>query len=614
MDSRTVRQTSTIRFHQHIFPILDIALAALAGAVWYVHPQIGIAPFGLIVVAWVLRWLVYGYPTRATLFDFPIMLFLVTAFIAASIAHNQGVEWSQHLTPLEWAWGKYYYILGAIGLYYAIANLRTIDQVWWFVRAYALFGTIVAVYFLLTNDWTARGVKFPILTEIGLAIAQFRPDIPGRRLHPNVAGGMLAMILPFFVVLLREAWATKRARQIAFWGATMALVLLTWLLTASRGAWLALGVVSVAWIVSGQWTVVSGQKSGVRGQGAAVSGQRLALSNAEGSAVGTQRQTWNLKPLIIVVALLSIVVIALNADALFAIEIPGGGTIHSRWDLWTASLALARDYFFTGGGLGAFPMLFSTYYLLVPVYFTIYSHNLFLDILIEQGIVGLCSYVWLLTVFIWFAIRSINHRIADCRLQIADSLQSEIINHKSKIATRSRWIIEASLASVAVMLIHGLVDDIPYGSRALLIWFVPFAMVAALAPHLPRVTMRVPSATIPAAIVLVALVFLWQRDAIVSAWYANLGAVEQARIELANYKFPERIPETTRKTVRLMSAERHFYDALQFDPDNVTANQRLAMIALARGMRDDARAYLERAYRREPTNGVTRKLLLEIGD
>jgi len=534
----------------------------LAGALWYIRPQIGLAPFGLLVLAALLRWLVYGYPTRATSFDLPILVFLITAFIAASIAHNQGVEWSQHLTPLEWAWGKYYYILGAIGLYYAIANLRTMDQVWWFTRAYVLFGAIVAIYFLLTNDWLARGIKFDVLTQIGVWFSALRPDVPGHRLHPNVAGGIIAFVFPFCMPMLTEARARQQRGRFALWSVTALVMLVGWIMSASRGAWLALASVMVGWYLA----------------------RHIADRAPMRRVIG-----WGVPALVIGVSALLLFIGA--GDWLGnGWQIYGANVVVSRWELLTGSLSLARDYFFTGGGLGAFPMLFSTYYLLVPVFYIIYSHNLLLDILIEQGIIGLLSYAWLIGAFAWmtiFALRRLNERETDARLC---------------------WMLQATLASVLVMLIHGIFDDIPYGSRALLLMLVPVGVIAALEAHLPRVDLRPLVTLAPLAIAVVALVLIWQRDGVIGAWHANLGAVAQARAELQRYAFPERTPEMVRRTLALVPAEQNFRDALRFDSGNITANQRLGMLALARGDYAAAREYVETARGANSTDPLTMRL------
>ncbi len=101
-------------------------------------------------------------------------------------------------------------------------------------------------------------------------------------------------------------------------------------------------------------------------------------------------------------------------------------------------------------------------------------------------------------------------------------------------------------------------------------------------------------------------------------WYANLGSVEQTRYELGQYHFPDRLVEYSRRDCAISStycalskANGWFDKALELDPGSVTANQRLAEIALAAGNFDSARAHLEPALRRDPANKVTWQL---IGD
>lgn len=564
-----------VKLVKRFFPVLDIGLAALAGVIWYVRPQIGWLPVGLLILAALLRWLVYGSLTRATRFDLPIFLFLGTAFLAAGIAYNQGIEWSQHLSPLEWAWGKFFYVIGAVGLYYAAANLRTLDQVWGLIRFYALFGTLFAIYFVLTNDWSARGSKFDLLTQFGMWFSAFRPDVPGHRVHPNLAGGLLAFVLPFSVPMLAEARARRQVGMVALWSIAALGMLFGWIMSSSRGAWLALVVVGSGWYVA-----------------------HLIADRTPARRV----IRWAL-PLLLIGASAALLLVSSDELSGTVWQIADTGVVVNRGQVLTDSLSLARDYFFTGGGLGAFPMLFSTYCLLIPVYFIGHSHNLFLDILIEQGIIGLLSYLWLLGAFFWTTATALRH--SDARRSLP-----------AESAARLRWVLEAATASMLVMVVHGIVDDNPYATRALLLIFIPCGMIAALKSRLPRLNLRPLVSIAPLAIAVVALGLIWQRDAVIGAWYANLGAVAQARAELAQYKFPERLPENVRKNCQLSSAncplgeaERYFQQALAFDSGNVTANQRLAAIALAQGEYEAARSFLQVAYARDTANGATLKLL-----
>ncbi|TMC58448.1 MAG: O-antigen ligase family protein, partial [Chloroflexi bacterium] len=426
-------------------PVLDISLVAMAAAVWYVHPQEGAWPLALIGIGWLLRFVVYGYLTQSTPFDLPLLLFLASAFLSVNLAFSQGQQWLDSVAPLLWAWAKFWTIVPALALFVAVANLRGVRQVWWFARVYACLAVATTLYFVATNDWQVRGGKFDLLTQLGALLSEPLPDVPGRRLHPNVFGGVIAMLVPFCLALWREARA--RRREFIAWGAVTLIALFGLLMSASRGAWLAVAFVALVWAL---WRELSA--------GAARSRVRLGV----------------LAPVLLGGAL----VLGAFAD-LGTIQVsanPGASSVISRIALWQGGLSLAQDYLFTGGGLGAFPMLYSTYVLQVPVFFIAHAHNVWLDMVLDQGLLGLIAFGWLLVLACVLSLRG---------LRLLNAQQT-------RQATLARWLLEAALASLLVTLVHGLVDDIAFGSRALLLLFVPFGVMAALYRRFPamQVTVR----------------------------------------------------------------------------------------------------------------------------
>ena len=70
---------------------------------------------------------------------------------------------------------------------------------------------------------------------------------------------------------------------------------------------------------------------------------------------------------------------------------PGLPTGQSRQGIDRLTVRLIRDFPFTGGGLGAFPGLFSRYMLVIPNVMFNYGHNLYLDVALEQGLPGLLA-------------------------------------------------------------------------------------------------------------------------------------------------------------------------------------------------------------------------------
>ncbi|MCA1552902.1 MAG: O-antigen ligase family protein, partial [Chloroflexi bacterium] len=347
-----------------IFPALDVGLGALAAAIWYVRPQEGALPLVLVGAAWLLRYAAHRELTRRTPFDLPLLLFLLSAVVSANVAFNQGAQWLEGVTPLTWAWAKFWSIVAGIALFYAVANLRGTDQLWGFARACALFGLLVALYFIVTNDWAARAGKFDLLAQVGAALREPFPDVPGRRLHPNTVGGILAMLTPYVFALLMDA--RGRAREWLLWLAVSALLLFGLLLSASRGAWIALAAATAFWTLS---RLAAGRERRVQ-----------VLLGVAGLALFS-----------VVLAMASMTdlgTIRFGSDA-------GASSVVSRMTLWRGAWSLGGDYFFTGAGLGTISLLLSAYYFLLPVLFVIHSHNMLLDLLVEQGVFALLAFGWM---------------------------------------------------------------------------------------------------------------------------------------------------------------------------------------------------------------------------
>jgi len=222
---------------------------------------------------------------------------------------------------------------------------------------------------------------------------------------------------------------------------------------------------------------------------------------------------------------------------------------------------------------------------------------MFLDLLVEQGLPGLLSYAALIVVTLVLALQRLRRAPSDVR-----------------------WVIEAGLASLAVILIHAQVDDVFYGSRALLLGLAPLGLMwAAGRTVAPR---SVESQAVHrggwpylgwAAVALVIVLafggIVWRPA--MAMWHANMGAVEQSRAELAAYdpNHPDNPTlDEVRKRVDLSAAEQEFTQALAWDAGNATARQRLAAIALSRGEYDAALTHTQAAWDAGHRDDVTRLL------
>ncbi len=263
-------------------------------------------------------------------------------------------------------------------------------------------------------------------------------------------------------------------------------------------------------------------------------------------------------------------------------------------DLWRDSLALIRDYLFTGCGLGAFPMVYSAYGILIHVPFLTHIHNTFLEIWIEQGVLGALALLWMGGVALIWAWRALSS------------------------ARVSLWG-QVGLAALCVVVLHGVFDCAFYVTRTLPLLGLGLGYAGAAVRHVEpgawRLGPRLRRALgWSAGAVLLVGAGLGHRQ-LLGAWYANLGAAAQAQAELGVYDpdhFGDLTLDRVRQTVGLERAEMAFGQALRWDAGNVTARQRLGMIAASRGEDEAAWAWLQPLWDGGRRDDVTRLLVGDV--
>ncbi len=549
------------------FALVELITAAAASALWYLFPGLGPWPLLLGLAPWVVRLARTGRPFRLTGFEVALALFLLTAGASVWAAYDRTA-----------AWAKFWQIVGAVLLFYGFAAVAVEKRIDVRVLGHrrrglefgawvlAGLGAVLALYFLSTHDWDRFAVKIAPLVAAGRALQQLLPALPGHRLHPNVAGGLLAMAAPFAAALVlrsRRRWQAaagdRRVRlELALATFLLGAILLALLLTVDRGAWLALAAATLA---SALWRLL--------GRAAPRAAQRF----------------WLMAALLLIFVLAAVGFVLVRPDlALVALDRLPGGSDLARLTLYRDSLVLAGDYPFLGAGLNGYMMLYSTYQLLIHVGFSVHAHNLLLDVAIEQGMAtaALLVLMWVGMVIGW-------------KLEVG----------RSKEERGDRLWVGAALLALATIAIHGLVDDAFYGSRAVILLFVPLAFAV---PALRRAgwawRLNLDAAALALVVaVLAALVPAWRADAL-----ANLGAVEQGRAELAVYDWPEwRLQDEVRRQIDLGPALARYEQALAIDEGNFSANRRMGQIALSLGEYEDALGYLQRAHAAVPWDSATRQ-------
>lgn len=491
-----------------------------------------------------LRSAVRELQIRRTPLDLPLLLFFLTVIFGA---------WSAYSVRL--ALFKFWVIVAAISLYYLVAALPRRGG--WGVAA--LCGPLaagLAVYFV-TAEWWFRG---------GMMIGQFLPPLrlvlslrrfwPLLVPHPNVVAGLLVMLFPF--VLAFALYARSHGRQ-SLWGVTAVSALLALgglLLTRSASAWLALAAGLSPWA----WWEVS---------------RRLARHR-------DWRWRW------IYGGLLAVTAVAGAAGLWLMVrwQLPGSGNLVQRLVLIQGTWRLVQDYPQLGSGLATFPALYAEYIQVVPNFFVSYS-NLYLDLLLELGWIGLMGWLWIWLGAGWQLVRALRRNMARPSPERGDTY----------------WLRWATLASLVAMLLRGLSDDTLYSGLGLpFMFFLP-----AMAILISRRRSRKPVRTFPAALsrrqwvgmgvllVLGVSTAVLYRQPLLSGWLSAQGALKMDQILLTGW--PTDRWRSDRFTEILAPARSQLQRSLAYDDNNRTAYHRLGLIALLERDFDTAVFHLEQAYR-----------------
>ncbi len=403
-----------------------------------------------------------------------------------------------------------------------------------------LAGVGAAAFFLTQYQYLALDAKVAWLDVLGRAISRPFAQSEAWAPFPNslatfldgIAGAALGLTLG----------SSRRAGR---WLAAVALglVAVAVLASASRGSWLAVGGAAAV----GLWTArcLPAPPAWIAGSAAAI-----AVLAVIGGAMAQSPPWW-----------IRLAALAGRPD---------------RLEVYQHAVTLLRDAPFTGIGAGdQFAAHLSRYALLIQVPYLTYSHNLPLEIWLEQGLAGLAA---------WWALA-------------AATLAGAVAAERAGCGWRTRGLWVGLLA----IHLHGLSDARPSIDAWTAVPF--FVLTALLAARLGRRAVRVNPAAAAAPLVMALLVIatvVAARGAGRAPWLANLGAVAQARADAA--------PADSADAARWRTeAVGRFEAALASDTADVAARRRLGMLHLDAGRFAAARDHLRVAERVDPATLSTRK-------
>jgi hypothetical protein len=518
---------------------------------WYITAGILLLP-----VAFGLRWARTGKFLPHTGLELPLLIFLGSAGGATWIAVDR-------LTALL----QLARMLAAAVMFYAVVQsdkrLRP-----WLAAGMVMISVGLALYWPLQHDFSADLGKFPSIAQTGIWIREQFPTIPGPFVHAYVAASTFAPGLAFTAAL--AAWAGKRKPWLVGLAATTAiLVTLALLLTSSRGAWLGVaitGLLTVMVFIQRKWF----------------------------PAKLPRRLFWGALLLSSLLGLTFLILSGIWEPLLGQVPDPSG-SFQSRLSLWRQVWLLIGDAPFSGFGLMGFRPVYSTYGLLIHVPFHYHAHNTYLEVGFEQGLTGLFALLWGMAVALGWAWRALER------------------------GRGSPWGW-AGLAVLGVLAVHSIFDVVYYVTRPLpliglfvgMTWMLNEATLqGASSPRSSERRWRRWLAAAGAGIVGVVLLAAFFRP-LLGFWNANLGVIEQTRLELTTYDaahFNTPTLDEVRQQLDLSRAVGYFEKALRWEAANRTAAQRLAQIYLSRGEYPQALALMQAAWEAGHDDEITRLLL-----
>lgn len=174
-------------------------------------------------------------------------------------------------------------------------------------------------------------------------------------------------------------------------------------------------------------------------------------------------------------------------------------------------------------------------------------------------------------------------------------------------ALQARPLHWLTLFVLVIAFVHGMVDDYLYNGSGTFLSLALAGVSTSLYPEPVRAASHKKRYLTTIVALTLIIFFMINLNGVRSAWSANLGAVQMAKVELAGFPTnqwtePVILPELEQASASLRTA-------LQADPANRTANHRLGLISMLQEDFPSAATYLENARQQAPNHrGIVKSL------
>lgn len=549
------------------FALADLGLICLSGAIWFFWPGIGGWPVIIALIPWILRIGARQFPFKITGFEIPLVVFLISGGIGVWVAYNR-----------ELAWEKYWILLSAVLLFYALSR-QPKSNVLIMPGIVTLIAVLISIFFMFSNDWISQPSDLSVINQFGRWWMEFRPEVIASYTSANFVGGLLAIFLPFAIAAIWMSKVQHRLDWLIVYVLGGVIILIGLFLTSSRGAWLAIVAGVGGWLIwqASNWIAKRYHKPVL-----VIFGLTLVFCG---------------------VILIGFINFFPGGVVALADRLPGLPTGGSRLDLAQSTSKLISDFPFTGGGLRSFPGLYSQYILVIPNYKFGYSHNFYTDMFLELGVFG--GLAWLVVTLggVWLLLRLLTNK--DTPLEY-------------------HFMVGAVGVAYIVMFVHGIVDDAIFGVQGTIFLFLLPALSVGLTKSSQKLDVnenhessrdgekKKPSLQLWMGLgvlvfVMIVIGLVIGNSSVRSRWYANLGAITMSHKDLSEWPFKEWNSNTDVSGYE--SAERDFVQSVELDPYQRTAWHRMGLISLQARNFNQAIAELENALIYDPMHRGIRKNL-----
>jgi putative inorganic carbon (HCO3(-)) transporter len=307
------------------------------------YPRALLGVVGIGVFFWFVRWFVNGRFTERTPVDGGVLLLLLMIPVTMWVTALPSITYLQ-----------VYRLLTGMLLFYAMVNwTRTNSRLRWMVACTILASFFLALFATISVEWTQQKLLFLPASLYDRFILLVKDTV-----QRNVMAGNLIILFPISLGLLLFAWKELRGWNRLILTVIVCTIFGILILTQSRGALVALGVVLILLIAlrwKWGWIVIP-----------------ISLA-----AVGGTIVLW-------------------GADIFMEVLSSGVSLegLQGRLEVWSRAIYMIQDFPFTGIGLGLFRDVADTLY---PFFLNApgsvpHAHNLFLQVAVDLGLPGLIAW------------------------------------------------------------------------------------------------------------------------------------------------------------------------------------------------------------------------------